>query len=323
MSSAVDSTDQLSEIRNLPAHLEDALRRVDATAVAPSSSAGLAICGMGGSGVGAMLAMGAIGPRAARPIIAVRDYCLPAWVTPDWTVLLSSYSGNTEETLRCWHASAHTRRIVVSAGGELVELARTAGVEVIDLPAGFQPRAAVGYATAVALEVAALCGASPSLRAEIGAAAAAIGDRGPELDERARALATEIGSSIPVFCGGGLTTPVAYRWKCQVNENANRAAFWSQLPELDHNEIEGWGDRSALVPVFLEDPQSPDRLRRRFELTAEIIGGALRVTTSGESPTERLLSLVHLGDLVSFHLAINDGTDPVAIPALERLKAEL
>jgi glucose/mannose-6-phosphate isomerase len=126
-----------------------------------------------------------------------------------------------------------------------------------------------------------------------------------------------------VVAGAGLTAPVAYRWKCQVNENANRAAFWSELPELDHNEIEGWRDHSTLAPVFLEDTDQADRIRRRFDLTAEIIGGAHRVRARGESRVERLMSLVLLGDLVSLYLAVLDGTDPVAIPALQRLKAEL
>jgi glucose/mannose-6-phosphate isomerase len=323
MSATVDSTNQLAEIRDLPVHLEDALWRVESAAIAPSDSAGLAICGMGGSGVGALLAIGALGPRATRPVIAVRDYALPSWVGEDWTVLVSSYSGNTEETLACWEASAHARRIVVSTGGALVERAREARVPVIPVPGGFQPRAAVGYATVVALEVAALCGAAPSMRTEVEAAARLLSAEQDSIEVQARSLATELGAGVPVVVGSGITAPVAYRWKCQVNENANRAAFWSELPEANHNEIEGWRDRSSLAPIFLEDSQAPEGIRRRFELTAEIIGGAHHVSTRGETPTERLMSLVHLGDLFSYHLAINDGTDPVSIPALERLKAGL
>ena len=323
MNLEVDTTNQLAEIRELPRHLEDALRCVEAADIEPSPSAGLVVCGMGGSGIGAQLARAAIGDRATRPIVCVRDYALPAWVGADWTVLLSSYSGNTEETLACWDAAAHARRIVVSTGGELVRRARGAGVPVIAVPEGFQPRAAVGYSTVVAMGVAALAGAAPSLHDEITAAARLLDAALPELDAEAREIARALGPGIPVFCGAGLTAPVAYRWKCQVNENANRAAFWSELPELDHNEIEGWADRSVLAPLFLEDTQAPERIRRRFEVTAEIIGGARSVRPRGESAVERLMSLVMLGDLVSFYLAVADGTDPVAIPSLERLKAEL
>jgi glucose/mannose-6-phosphate isomerase len=326
---AVDSTGQAAEIMDLPVHLPDALWRVESASIAPSQSAGLAICGMGGSAVGALLARAAAGFRARKPIECVRGYELPSWVGEDWTVLLSSYSGDTEETLACWHAAAHARRIVVSTGGELVERAREARVPVIPLPGGFQPRAAVGYATVVALEVAALAGVAPSLRGEVEGAVPLldelIGEWGPDApeDSEAKALAAALRECVPVVCGAGLTIPVAYRWKCQVNENANRPAFWSELPELDHNEIEGWDDRSVLSPVFLEDADAPERIRRRFDLTAEIIGGAHRVRARGRTPVERLMSLVLLGDFVSLYLAVLDGTDPVAIPSLERLKREL
>jgi glucose/mannose-6-phosphate isomerase len=320
---AVDSTGQLAEIRDLPIHLQDALWRVESAGLAPKASAGLAIAGMGGSGVGAALATAAIGARATRPIIAVRDYGLPAWVGEDWTVLLSSYSGNTEETLACWDAAtaAGARRIVVSTGGELVDRARADKVPVIPVPGGFQPRAAVAYATVVALEVAAIAGVAPSLRAEVDAAAELL--QCEDFAAEAKALAEALKDTIPVVCGAGLTTAAAYRWKCQVNENANRAAFWSELPELDHNEIEGWRDRAVLAPVFLEDAQAPERIARRFALTADIIGGAQRVGTRGETAVERLMSLVYLGDLMSLYLAVLHGTDPVDIPALVRLKAEL
>lgn len=319
---SLDSTNQRQEILDLPDHLEDAIARVDAAAVEPRPSAGLAIAGMGGSGVGALLAAGIIGDRATAPIVSVRDYALPGWVGDDWTVLLSSYSGNTEETLACWDAAAHARRIVSSTGGALAE--RAGDAPFVALAEGHQPRAAVGYATAVALEVAAIAGVAPSLRDEVTAAAAFLRSETASIEDEAKALAEAVGGHVPVAVGAGLSAPAAYRWKCQVNENANRAAFWSELPEADHNEIEGWRDRSALAPIFLEDPaDTHERVRLRFDLTADIIGGAHRVTARGTTRSERLLSLVLLGDLFSLHLALNDGTDPVDIPALLDLKSRL
>ncbi len=329
---AVDSGRQAAEILDLGVHLRDALWRVESAGLDGQQSAGLVIAGMGGSGVGALLAQAAIGDRATRPIVAVRDYTLPGWVDAHWTVLLSSYSGATEETLSCWDAAtaAGARRIVSSTGGVLVERARAEKVPVIPLPGGFQPRAAVGYATVVALEVAALAGVAPSLRDEVEAAAALVeslsvawGPEGPQ-DSSPKALALALEDAVPIVCGAGLTAPVAYRWKCQVNENANRPAFWSELPELDHNEIEGWAASGPFTAVFLEDPAGThERVQRRFDLTAEIIGGAHRITAQGETRLERLMSLVHLGDLVSLYLAVLGGADPIAIPAIYRLKSEL
>ena len=148
--------------------------------------------------------------------------------------------------------------------------------------------------------------------------------RTPPRTASAKALAVALAGRVPCSSGAGLTAPVAYRWKSQVNENANRPAFWSELPELDHNEIEGWAERGPFEPVFLEDPAGAHpRIRRRFELTAEMIGDVHRVRARGETRMERTMSLVHLGDLVSLYIAALLGQNPAAVPALDRLKTEL
>ncbi len=130
--------------------------------------------------------------------------------------------------------------------------------------------------------------------------------------------------------GADLTTPVAVRWKTQINENAKLPAFASSLPEADHNEIVGWeGARESgrLSAVFLEDRDQHPRVRQRIELTAKLIEpdatAVVRVETEGESRTERLLWAVMLGDLLSLQLAARRGVDPAPIEAIDRLKAEL
>jgi glucose/mannose-6-phosphate isomerase len=320
--SAIDSTGQREEVLGLPEHLRDALWRVDSAGLETATSAGVVVAGMGGSAIGGRLARAVLGERERRPIVLAAGYELPSWVDEAWTVLLSSYSGSTEETLACWDAATAVgaRRIVASTGGALGERAREAGVPVVPIPAGFQPRAAVGYATVIALEVAAAAGAAPSLRDEIEAAAAAV-EVAPDPGEVADALR----DGIPLVIGAELTAPVAYRWKSQINENANRAAFAGELPEHDHNEIEGW--QEPLVPVFLVDPHSHERNLRRFEITRDIARDAglapVVVEQDGDSRAERLFRLVLLGDLVSIQMAVDAGTDPVEIPALNRVKSSL
>src|SRR5436190_12419552 len=170
---AVDPQGMLGDILEQPAHLTDALWRVESAAIGGfDAPGGLAICGMGGSAIGADLAAAAIGARANHPIVTVRDYELPAWVDDAWAVLCSSYSGNTEETLACYEAAGKTgaRRIALTTGGKLAEAARADGVPVIGVPSGMQPRAAVGYMAVCSLEVAAICGAAPKLSSEVEAA---------------------------------------------------------------------------------------------------------------------------------------------------------
>jgi glucose/mannose-6-phosphate isomerase len=339
---AVDSTAQAAEILDLPTHLRDALWRVDSAALRPAApggpGGGLLVAGMGGSGIGGRLALAALGVRAARPLTTVAGYSLPPWATAETTVLCASYSGSTEETLACYDAAGTlgARRIVATTGGPLAERARRDGVPVVPLPGGFQPRAAVGYAMVVALEVAALSGVGPSLRTEIEAAATLAealtlewGPKAPEESE-AKVLARRLHGAVPVVMGAELSEPVAYRWKSQLNENAKLPAFASALPELDHNEIVGWrasGTLGRFAAVFLDDAETHPRTRGRIGLTAELIGGDATaietVRSRGTTRTERVVSLVLLGDLLSLYLAVLRGADPIEIDVLHELKTRL
>ncbi|HEX8855644.1 MAG TPA: bifunctional phosphoglucose/phosphomannose isomerase [Thermoleophilaceae bacterium] len=333
---SVDPQDMLGVVLEQPAHLTDALWRVEsANAPKTDSPGGLIVCGMGGSAIGADLAAAAIGERAERPIRTVRGYSIGPGVGEHTLVLCSSYSGNTEETLACYEQAreAGAPRIALTTGGRLAELAREDGIPVIGVPGGIQPRAAVAYMTVGSLECAALAGAAPSLTAEVEAASRLLGqlvdEWGPDSgdDSLAKSLARTLQRTTPVVYGAGATGPVARRWKTQVNENAKLPAFWGELPEVDHNEICGFESAESFGAVFLDDPSAPERLRRRIELTAESArsGSAAveLVEGRGESALERVMSLVLLGDLVSVYLAALDDTDPTPVAPIEDFKRKL
>jgi glucose/mannose-6-phosphate isomerase len=198
------------------------------------------------------------------------------------------------------------------------------------------PRAAVIYMLIATLECASHCGAAPSLHAEIDTAVSLLEDLGEEWgttasnDSEAKALAHALKGTVPVIHGAHPTTAVARRWHTQINENADAAAFFAELPEAAHNEICGWERGRSLAPlagVFLLDPDQHPRVADRLELTAQEVersgAPALRVTSRGESRLERVLSLTFLGDLMSVYLGLLEGVDPTPIAAIDRLKASL
>ena len=335
----VDPSDQLGDVLALPEHLRDALWRVESAIMEDfDTSAGLVVAGMGGSAIGGALARAAMGDHASRPIFVTRAYGLPPWTTPDTMVLCSSYSGETEETLACYESGGAlgATRTVVTTGGRLAEMAREDGVPVIPLPGGFQPRAAVAYGIVASLEVAALCGAGPRLTSEIDVAAShteqLVAEWGPEApeDSLAKTIARGLHGTTPVIAGAGLTNPIAYRWKTQINENAKQPAFSNELPELDHNEIVGWEGARELgrfSAVFLDDSDAHPRLKERMELTERLIAdnaaASFRLETRGQTAIERVISLMLLGDLVSIYLAALRGVDPGPVKVLDELKAAL
>jgi glucose/mannose-6-phosphate isomerase len=335
----VDASDQLGDVLAVPEHLRDAVWRVESAIMQDwDTSAGLVVAGMGGSAIGGALARAALGDHASRPFFVTRAYGLPTWTTPETMVLCASYSGDTEETLACYESAGAlgAKRTVVTTGGRLAEMARADGVPVIPLPGGFEPRAAVAYMIVTALEVAALCGAGPRLTSEIDVAAShteqLVAEWGPDApeDSLAKEIARGLYGTTPVIAGAGLTTPIAYRWKTQINENAKQMAFASELPEIDHNELVGWEGAQGsgrFSAVFLDDSDAHPRVKARMELTEQMIAGnaaaSFRLETRGQTSIERVVSLVLLGDLVSIYLAALHGVDPGPVKALDELKAAL
>jgi glucose/mannose-6-phosphate isomerase len=184
------------------------------------------------------------------------------------------------------------------------------------------------------LECAYRCGAAPPMRAELRGAIALLDELGREWgpdaadESEAKALALALHGLWPVVYGAGATAAVARRWKAQINENAKAPAFCAELPEADHNEICAWErGGGSFAAVLLDDGRLGDRMERRFELTAGLIAAVgapmRRVRARGESPLERVLSLVFLGDLVSIYLAALDGIDPTPVDQIERFKRAL
>ena len=336
---AIDPNGMLGDVLAQPLQLGDALWRTQSAGIRPRDQpGGLVVCGMGGSAIGGDLAAAALGDRATRSITLVRGYAIESWTPPESLVLCASYSGNTEETLACFEAAgaAGAQRVVLTTGGRLAELAREENVPVIGVPAGMQPRAAVVYMTIGVLECASLCGAAPGLHSEIDTATALLerlveewGPGAPE-DSLAKSIARQLQGTIPVIHGASATIAPARRWSTQINENADSPAFWSELPEANHNQICGWErgrDAAPFSGVFLCDDDQHPRVKRHMDLASaelERVGApALQADTSGESRLERVLSAVLLGDLVSVYMAALAGVDPTPVPAIDRLKQQL
>jgi glucose/mannose-6-phosphate isomerase len=335
---AVDSRALLADILAIPDHISDAMWRAESAMLEPGSAQSLVVCGMGGSAIGADLAAAVIGASATRQIITNRGYDLPSWVGEGDAVVLSSYSGSTEETLSCFEQAraSGAKLYVISSGGPISETAHAEGIPLIGLPGIFQPRAAVAYGTVSVIEIAIANGIAPaSVRKDLIAAAELLkalrAEWGADAEDAyPKRLAREAFGRLPVVYGADLTDPIAYRWKCQINENAKRPAWNATLSEANHNEICAWEGASEVAQHaawFLTDADQNDRIASRVKITSEIASShqarAENIASSGESRAERLFSLVLLGDLISLYLAVLHGVDPSPVLLIEDLKDQL
>ena len=287
--------------------------------------------GLGGSGIGGDLLRALLADEAPFPVIGVKDYRVPAFVNSETLVLACSYSGATEETLAAYEqaASAGAACVVITSGGELLERARRRGHPAVVVPTGLPPRAALAYLFIPMLGVLHRAGAVRSFEADV---REAVGLDAARFRPAAEDLAARLVERLPmIYSATPFLEPVAQRWKDQLNENAKTLAVWNTFPELNHNETVGWGVDASLAGrihvIILHDRAQPARLSQRVAITKELAfhraAGVDEFTSEGEHKLSRLLSLILLGDLVSWRLAVHRHVDPTPVAVIDELKRRL
>jgi glucose/mannose-6-phosphate isomerase len=297
------------------------------------------VVGMGGSGMAGSVAS-AVAAEAGRRVSVHKSYGCPAWAARAGTLLVAvSHSGDTEETLDCVEGAraAGIPMAVVATGGALASIAAESKAPLILTPPVSQPRAALGYLAGAALRLLEAAGVVPLQGPGLMEAAQTVellfdGGRGPAV-----ALAEDLAASLDnrmavIYGGAGVGAVAAERWKDQINENGKAIAYWSALPELDHNEVEGWSanpglSRDRVGVVWLHDSADHPRVGVRARITSRLmqnlVGKAGEVHAQGDGVLSRLFSLIVVGDLVSVALAERAGVDPVAVGVITALKKEL
>lgn len=298
------------------------------------------VLGMGGSGVAGDILLATAAPFMPVPVVVVKSYIPPAFVSDTTLVFAISFSGNTEETVEAAAEAAVQggRVVVVSGGGELSQMAESWGAPLISVPAADipQPRAGLGAMAIPPLVVLEDIGLFPGASEWIELAVAQLRRRRDALvrpKNLAADLARRIGRTVPLMHGAGaLGATAGARWRTQFNENAKCPAFNAVQPELCHNEICGWGQhgdvtRQLFTLINLRHDHEHPQLARRFELVAdmvrEVVAGIEEVRAEGEGELAQLLDLVLVGDFTSVYLAMQEGIDPGPVPALDDIKARL
>lgn len=340
----VDAQNYLREIENLPVQLEKAWEHGQAAELEEGGVSRVAICGMGGSGIGAALLASYVAPVCRVPVFVHRDYGLPAWARGRETlVIASSHSGNTEETLDAFEAGRRNgcRLLALCTGGELERLARAYGAPVWRFEHHGQPRAAVGFSFALLLAAFARLGL---LEEPLEHTAAKLSDaihamrrqeetlraEAPLARNPAKQLASLLMEKWVNVYAAGYLAPVARRWKGQINELAKAGASFEVLPEANHNTLAGIERPGVLrqtFTVFLRSPSDHPRNHLRIELTRQVLSNAGLATTlyeaQGETPLAHIWTALQFGDYTAYYLAMAYDVDPTPILALVEFKAAM
>ena len=290
------------------------------------------VAGLGGSGIGGDFVREFIREESEIPYLGGKGYTIPNYIDKHTLAIVSSYSGNTEETVSQYDYLMRTgaQILVISSGGKLIEMAKSNNQDHILIPANWpSPRACLGYSVILQLGVLEKLGiigekALDDVRNSI----RLLNTEESEIKSEAEKIASSLYQKIPIIYSTELNEAVGVRWRQQINENSKLLCWHHVIPEMNHNELVGWKDKNEdFVVVYLRNDDDHDRSVKRIEINQEIIqplcGQILEVHSKGKSLIEKSLYLVHLGDWVSWYLAELRGVDAIEVNVIDYLKSEL
>ena len=317
-------------ISSLDRQIEDALSigRSFQFPAAYKKFSNIVFSGMGGSAIGGDI-LSLLNARQGKvPFQVNRLNRLPAWVDSKTLLLLSSYSGNTQETLEAFEEGLKRKAkiCILSSGGELTARARKKKLPALIIPSGLPPRCAIGYTTFSLIPALKKLGCITEGEKDFKEAVLIVRNA-PR--EEARVLAKRLhGRSVHFYGMAGFAEPALVRWRGQLAENAKMLASHHLLPEMFHNETEGWLHPEKVTAqsaaVFLLDRETPGVIQRKIAALRKHIektgAETLEVKARGKSFLARVFSLIILGDWTSYELALLNQVDPAVIPAIEAVK---
>jgi glucose/mannose-6-phosphate isomerase len=298
---------------------------------APLPILNVLITGLGGSGIGGKIISLLVEKEASVPITVNNKYFIPAYVGPQTLVIVSSYSGNTEETINCMEEALRkgAKITCVSSGGKITELAKENKLDLIELPGGLPPRSCLGYSMTQLLYILAFHGiTNHGFKTNLSASINLINDEKTSIMMEAKAIAAKLVGRFPVIYSTSSSEGIAIRLRQQFNENAKTLCWHHVFPELNHNELVGWREKNENIAVIiLRNSHDYERNQTRIEISKTVFSkytpNIIEVFSKGESMLENAIYLIHIGDWISYFLAELKGVDPIEVKIIDFLKDEL
>ncbi len=291
----------------------------------------IVVTGLGGSGIGGTIVSQLVQDQLKIPMLVNNDYKLPAYVGQNSLVIVSSYSGNTEETLSALEIAMERGAEIacVTAGGKVLELAKEKGFNYIQIPTGIPPRGSFGLNSPQVLYVLKQYGfIDNSFEKELLDAAASIDKNEEAIQSEAKTIAEQLKGTIPIIYSDAAYAGVSIRLRQQINENAKMLCWHHVFPEMNHNELVGWagGDKRFSV-IMMRTEGDHMRTQMRMNLCKAIFkkhtDTVCEIQAKGDTVIERSYYLIHVGDWVSVLLADMNGVDSIEVDVIDYLKGEL
>jgi glucose/mannose-6-phosphate isomerase len=318
---------------NFPNQLQEAFDIADnARVTAPTAPIHhILLAGLGGSGIGGNMVAELIREECKVPFLITKGYEMPAFVGKNTLVILSSYSGNTEETLSIFEQAfaAGAKIIAITSGGKLAALAQQHNLDMITVPGGMPPRSCLGYSLVQQVAALTMYGfVSDRVMTDLKAAHRLLVAEQAEIRTKASRIAQFLHHKLAVIYTTDRMESVAVRFRQQINENSKVLCWHHVIPEMNHNELVGWRTKDDnLAVVLFRNEDDNDRNQQRIELNKEVFNEytntIIEIWSKGATLAERALYFVHLGDFISTDLAALRGVDAVEVKVIDHLKNSL
>lgn len=289
------------------------------------------ICGLGGSGIGGSIVSELVAAECSVPITVSKGYFIPAFVSENTLVIVSSYSGNTEESVNCLELAAKKKAKIacITSGGKIEEMAKAGGHDLVLIPGGMPPRACLGYSLTqlfFVLHGAGLIG--NAFKEQLKKAVQLIDAEEKNIIAEAKTVADKLNGKTPVIYATTYSEGIAIRFRQQLNENSKMLCWHHVIPEMNHNELVGWREKNdKLCVVIFRDQGDYSRNQARIEINKEVFGkyttNIIEIWSKGGSDLEKAIYLIHLGDWISIFLAELRGYDANEIAVINQLKGTL
>lgn len=289
------------------------------------------LSGLGGSGIGGTILSNILRDDLSVPVIINKDYHIPAFVDESTLVIVSSYSGNTEETIsammQAFKQNAHI--VCITSGGLVKEYAEIHKIDYIQIDGGMPPRACFALSFIQLLYTLFNLGLiQDGFKQSISNTIQRLETEQDEIKKLAKELAAGLHGTIPAIYADASFEGVAIRFRQQINENAKMLCWHHVVPEMNHNELVGWRKKHDNVSViFLRNNNDFDRNQERITFTKNVVANytdtVLELFSKGNSDIERSFYLIHVCDWISYYLSEMNDVDAIEIEVINSLKNKL
>lgn len=331
-----DTQNQFKVLQETHKQVTDAWdNKIDVSSLKDYKFSSIVFCGLGGSAISGDLLCDYLSDELTIPFTVIRGYALPSFVNKDTLVIISSYSGNTEETISCLEEALKRKCkiVTITSGGKIGEIAKTNKLPVVNLQSGFQPRYSLGQSFFSMLKLMQHLGFANEDN-NVKTIVSLWKNRAQEFSSEnniATKIAKELVGFIPVIYSSDYLSSTGYRLKCQMNENAKLHAFHNSIPEMNHNEIIGWESfkekQFNAKVIYLVDNDFHPQILKRFEILKELLSEQkveiITLLSDQKSKKVRIMDLIFLSDWISFYTSVLRGYDPSEIDFIHRMKLRL